>query len=246
MKTIEDFLVATKDDILEYFISAVKHNDEYYNYTVKNDFPRYLYIPGKRADRVLLVAHIDTVWGNNIPKISNRNGVLYNSDIETLYTNTKKLSYDSSGFGIGADDRVGCYILSELLDSGHSIFLNEYEEIHLGQLINSRDPQVREFIMSHKFAMEFDRWGNSDLCFYNKESDTFRDYIVSSFPGYKDAVGVGSDISELCLNLIPAVNLSCGYYRAHTPYEYVKIEEVENVLSMTKEFLKNNQSRWTI
>lgn len=197
----------------------------------------------------MLVAHVDTVWGNNVPSVTEQNGVLYNSEIENLYVRCgfKKETYDKLvGFGIGADDRVGCWILYNLLESGHSILLNEYEEIHLGQLINSRDQVLSNEILMHKYAMEFDRGNSKDLCFYNNETEPFKNFIKNGLKGYLEQTGSGSDISELCKNRIPAVNVSCGYYKAHTPYEYVIIEEAENTLKQASDFLTLNQSSWCI
>ena len=81
-------------------------------------FERFVYVPGNRKDRVLLVAHIDTVWdkdyqkfGNNKPhnhRVVFENGI-FSSGEETC--------------GIGADDRAGCAMLWKLKDSGHSILI---------------------------------------------------------------------------------------------------------------------------
>src|SRR5436309_8786954 len=77
---------------------------------------RFLYIPGTRPDRVLLLAHADTVWdakpGYPAP-VQYADGV-YSSQNPDL--------------GIGGDDRAGCAILWELRALGHSLLLTSGEE----------------------------------------------------------------------------------------------------------------------
>ena len=78
----------------------------------------FVYVPGTRKDRVLLVAHADTVWhkeyGNpQDAKVTYENGVYASTD---------------PNCGIGADDRAGCAMLWALRDCGHSLLVVDGEE----------------------------------------------------------------------------------------------------------------------
>ena len=76
-----------------------------------NPFERFVYIPGKREDRVLLVAHADTVWDEKYVEGLDGKPVFEDG----IYRS------DNPDCGIGADDRAGCAMLWALKDSGHSL-----------------------------------------------------------------------------------------------------------------------------
>ena len=62
--------------------------------------------------------------------------------------------------------------------------------------------------------------------FYECANDEFEAFITLDF--YKTAYGTYSDICEVAPALgCAAVNLACGYYKAHTKDEYVVLSEME-------------------
>ena len=81
---------------------------------------RYVYIPGTREDRVVLVAHIDTIWDQSYKKpFTEDRGVVFDDGI---------FRSNNPNCGIGADCRAGCAMLWELRDCGHSILITDGEE----------------------------------------------------------------------------------------------------------------------
>ena len=79
--------------------------------------------------------------------------------------------------------------------------------------------------LEFNYAIEFDRKGKNDAVFYDCENDEFEDFITEEF--YSTSWGTFSDISIVAPFLgCAAVNLSCGYYKAHTTDEYVVIKEM--------------------
>ena len=61
---------------------------------------RYVYLPGTREDRVVLVAHIDTVWDKSYKKpFTEDRAVILEDGI---------FKSNNPNCGIGADDRAGC------------------------------------------------------------------------------------------------------------------------------------------
>ena len=167
------------------------------------------YVFAKGTFPVLLVAHLDTVH-KELPHIIITDGV--NGNL-------------SSPRGIGGDDRCGVFMIFEVLKRFNcSVLFCEDEEI--GTV------GARKFIetdlaktLSFNYAIEFDRKGKNDAVFYDCDNEDFEEFITKDF--YKTSYGSFSDISVVAPFLkCAAVNLSCGYYNAHTTKEYVVVTEM--------------------
>jgi hypothetical protein len=167
----------------------------------------YVYAQG--AFPVLLVAHMDTVH-KSLPKV-----IHFSTSNATL----------SSPQGIGGDDRCGVFMIFEVIKRFNcSVLFCEDEEIG--------GVGAKKFIktdlaktLSFNYAIEFDRKGKKDAVFYDCDNEDFEEFITKDF--YKTAYGSFSDISIVAPFLkCAAVNLSCGYYNAHTTDEYVVITEM--------------------
>jgi hypothetical protein len=98
---------------------------------------RFVYIPGSRKDRVLLVAHADTVWhwfengGDSGIQLKYEGDIITSAiaDKEFVITYRKSKRKDTiKGIGTGADDRAGCHILWQLRNLGHSLLITSGEE----------------------------------------------------------------------------------------------------------------------
>ena len=103
--------------------------------------------------------------------------------------------------------------------------------------------------------------GQSNLFNYNQPSKINTKYDSFKFPStryqgsklklcdwiedetnWKKSWGTFSDISHLSPACeISSVNLSCGYYKAHTVYEYVKVEEMLEMIEMVKHLLEASE-----
>ena len=92
----------------------------------KGDFQEFLYIPGSRSDRVLLVAHADTYWDarwpQNIGMILPAKEVIWRDHLD------ESIDFVNKNGGLGADDRAGCAMLYLLRKTGHSILVTNGEE----------------------------------------------------------------------------------------------------------------------
>jgi hypothetical protein len=168
------------------------------------------YVFAKGEFPVLLVAHMDTVH-KDLPQFF-------------LYDNVKKSL--SSPQGIGGDDRCGIYMILQCIQKYNcSVLFCEDEEI--GTVGASKFAEA-EWIndLDFNYIIEFDRRGNNDAVFYDCDNDDFETFITKEF--YKTTWGSFSDISVIAPALgCAAVNLSCGYYGAHTKDEYVVLPEME-------------------
>ena len=94
-----------------------------------------------------------------------------------------------------------------------------------------------------KFIIEFDRRGADDAVFYDCDNPEFTDFICSF--GFKESWGTFSDISTLAPALgVAAVNLSSGYYNAHTSNEYVVWSELESNIKKVDKLLRSELKKY--
>ena len=230
-----NFSINNTKDVLNEFSklpNAISHFDG-----GKNNF---VYIPGSREDRVLLVAHADTVW----------------DDFYMMNTKTKHIinyqqgiySSGSDDIGIGADDRAGCAILWILKDIGHSLLILDGEE-H-GQIgshhLKNKYPHIFKEINEHNYMIQFDRRGKNDYKTYNIPVTNEFIKFVEENTNYINAGKLSrTDIVVLC-HKICGVNLSIGYYNEHTGNEILVFEEWLNTLIICYTLLLKSQKKFLL
>lgn len=173
----------------------------------------FVYAQGSKP--ILLVAHMDTVHKTTPKMIIYQDGKI------------------SSPQGIGGDDRCGIAMILEIIQHHNcSVLFTEDEEIGgIGaeKFVNSKLGQ--SLVSAFDFILEFDRKGSCDAVFYDCGNEEFEEFINQKY--FKTNFGSFSDISVIAPALkVAAVNLSCGYYEAHTLKEYVVWDEM---LRITKE-----------
>lgn len=198
---------------------------------------RLVYIPGTRKDRVVLVAHGDTVWDNQTPP-----KVWWKPVDETYIVRTPL----SSSRGIGGDDRCGCAALWALRDLGHSLLLTDGEEPD-----RSGNSQKTAFCLSHHddlawlwrelqthaFALEFDYQGANEYKMYDVGTREFGDYVEDMI-GFVDAGSSSyTDICEVCYKM-PGANLSIGFCNEHRVDEFVMPTVWQHNVSLFQHWLK--------
>ncbi|MBQ9595003.1 MAG: DUF2263 domain-containing protein, partial [Synergistaceae bacterium] len=223
--------LSSAKDVFDKFMTL--DNAQYYEYQGR---PSCVYIPGSRPDRVLLVAHADTVFG-----LRGEHRIIHDKD-KDIYKSGE------ADEGIGADDRAGCAILWLLKDSGHSLLVTNDEELGSLGSRNIRDfhKKLFEELNGHSYALEFDRRHGNDYKFYNiPVTEEFKKFIEDN-TGYREADKKSStDIRILCEKICGA-NLSVGYHYEHTPLEYLKFHEWQNTLNVARKMLEPEQKRFSI
>lgn len=165
---------------------------------------------------VLLVAHLDTVHGCT-PK-----SFEYDPLTQTV----------SSPTGIGGDDRCGVYMILEVIKKYKcSVLFCEDEEIGCVGAQKFVDSPASSGL-SFNYIIEFDRAHADDAVFYECINTDFETFVTKEF--YKTSYGTFSDISVIAPALgVAAVNLSCGYYKAHTKEEYVSLTQMTDSINAT-------------
>lgn len=218
-------------DIFSSISGAVRHTE--------NSKQGFLYVAGARKDRILLVAHADTVW--------DREYVLRDVKQTIKWTNGICHGEDNS-CGIGADDRAGCALVYALKDSGHSLLILDGEECgSIGaQYLRDNYPLLFDELNGHNYAIQFDRRNSIDYKCYNiPVSKEFTDYIEAN-TGYVNAGrGSSTDIITLCRDIC-GVNLSVGYYDEHTPRESLRYNDWLNTYIKVSEMLSKPQRKFCL
>lgn len=176
----------------------------------------FLYAEGNIP--ILLCVHLDTVFRKPPTTIVKSDNIAYSPE------------------GIGGDDRCGVYIALKLLEDyglrPYVLFTEEEEKGFIG---------ARKFCRSGikpnvKFILSFDRHGFGEAVFYDCKNKEFKEYITDF--GLKEERGYCADISYLApfFNL-GAVNVSCAYYNEHTLREYIRLDQLEDMVFVGRELL---------
>lgn len=192
-------------------------------YTVQKQ-KGFLYAEGTVP--VLLAAHLDTVH-HALPET-----ICYSADGTVMM----------SPQGIGGDDRAGVYMILRLIQRVHChvLFCEDEETGGHGARAFTKSgikPDVN-------YIVELDRMGSNDAVFYQCRNRQFERHI-NSF-GFQTAFGSFSDISILAPHLnLAAVNLSTGYYHAHQPGEYVRLDEVEDLVGRIAKLLQTKTEQFS-
>lgn len=170
------------------------------------------YIFAKGDIDIMLVCHLDTVH-SSLPR-----------DIFFDYTDGVMWSPQ----GIGGDDRCGVYSLIYIISKMGGklpwlLFTTNEEFGGVGAKIAAK--KLKDKISPIKYLIEFDRKGKNDSVYYSCNNEKFQKYIDKF--GFVKSHGSYSDISSLMEDWgISGVNLSCGYYNAHTKEEYIVVDEM--------------------
>lgn len=185
----------------------------------------YLYAKGDIP--IILTAHLDTVH-KELP-------------MEIVYKDDGSVS---SPQGIGGDDRCGVYMILEIIKKYkcHVLFFEDEETGGEGSNKFISTETCKSLKGNIQYAIELDRRGKTDAVFYNCDNYDFEDFVTKEY--WKTAYGSFSDICHICPEIgCAGVNLSCGYYNAHTLDEYVILEEMENNIKEVKKLIERTTDK---
>lgn len=219
MKNFTDICKMTQTEVKEYarkFLISEK-----YSPVVEDGF-----VYAKGDVPVLLVAHMDTVHKQLCTDIVDQNGRI------------------SSPQGIGGDDRCGIFMIMNIISELHcSVLFCEDEEVGgVGARKFTKSSVIDD--VNVNYIIEFDRKGNNDAVFYDCDNKEFEDFVCDN-TGLKKNFGTFSDISVLAPALkTAAVNISCGYYNAHTVSEYVVYDEMMDIIDCAKSLIKTESDKF--
>ena len=178
---------------------------------------------------ILLLAHLDTVHKEPVRVIRRKQG----GNILT------------SPQGIGGDDRCGVYALVCSYERAKKkpwmLFTCDEEIGGIGAKAFADAYRKKQFpteLDEVKMLVEIDRRGSHDAVYYSCSNEDFESYITSK--GFHTEYGSFSDISILAPAMgVAAVNLSSGYYNAHTTEEYINCKHLEAVMEKVAEIIED-------
>lgn len=224
MKKLEDFLRPTQDRLFEELATM------YRGKTIIND-SNYILVKGQAP--IMLIAHLDTV---------------HCDPVETICENDSG-NILMSPQGIGGDDRCGVYALVTAYKQSTVkpwiLFTCEEEVGGVGAerfCIDHRSGLLPDEIDQFKCLIEIDRKGKDEAVYYGCDNAEFEDYIRGY--GFQTDSGSFSDISLIAPELkIAAVNLSSGYYNAHTNHEYINRRHLECTIDKVIKIINDSTSK---
>ena len=220
MKNLEDFLRPTQKQLFKRLTKKFKGK----TLISKGNF---ILVHGQAP--VMLVAHLDTVHEQPVKDIC------VSADRNILM----------SPQGIGGDDRCGVFALVKVYRLSKIkpwlLFCCDEEVGGLGAkqfCLAHQQHQLPKELDDLKFIIELDRKGSRDAVYYRCDNPAFEAYISSK--GFKTAQGSFSDISLIAPEFgIAAVNLSCGYYAAHTRHEHINRAELNDTICKVVDIISN-------
>ena len=188
-----------------------------------NEKEGFVYFPGTRKNKVLLIAHAATVG---------------DPDIEAALEDAGETLRNAAGI-LGAEDRAGCAMLWLLRESGHGLLITDGEEggSFGAKFMKEKFPEMFDEINGEfQFMIQIDRCGSEDFKCYKVGTDAFRSYVNSKTGFTEPGILRGTDIVHLCRDIC-GVNLSCGYHEEHTENEYIVKKEWHNTLELLRKWL---------
>ena len=219
MRKLEKFIKQTQKDLFGKLLNM---------FSGQAIFCKEQFILVKGAAPILLVAHLDTVHKHPVKNICT------SADDNILM----------SPQGIGGDDRCGVYALVNAYESSaikpYLLFTCNEEVGGVGaktfvKCLDKLPPELSNL----KCIVELDRKGSRDAVYYDCDNPNFEKYITSK--GFETAQGSFSDISVIAPALgVAAVNLSSGYYNAHTLHEYINRKELNSTLAKVIEIVSDS------
>lgn len=216
---LESIFCKTQEQLHKYLIKKLKS----YGYEIRQSKKNFVYAEGNMP--VMLVAHLDTVHKKTASFICKaKNGIWMSPD------------------GIGGDDRCGIELILSVLDTGrrpHVLFTHDEETGGDGATYFTQTAIKPDI----NFIVEFDRKGNKDAVFYDCENHDFISFVEKF--GFEEDWGTFSDISIVAPHLkVAAVNLSSGYYNAHTQHEYVSIPDMNSIFERSLPLIDDNKTKF--
>ena len=212
MNKLECFLTPKQSELFE-LIRGMYHG--------KCILRKGAYILVKGEAPVMLVAHMDTVH-----KFAVRD-ICVSKDGDILM----------SPQGIGGDDRCGVYALASCYEKSMVkpwlLFTCDEETGGKGATsftVDYKAKRLPKAMNDIKLLIEIDRRGSDDAVYYDCDNTDLEEYITSK--GFVTDYGSYSDICDIAPAMgVAAVNLSSGYYNAHTEHEYIVRSELMRTIT---------------
>jgi len=182
--------------------------------------------------------------GNYILKVGDNPDIAFMSHYDTVHTEggTQKVwvageCVMSDSNCLGADCTTGVYIMLNMIEAdveGYYVVHAAEEEGCIGSSALVKDNP--SWLLNVQYAISFDRYGYSSVVTHQMGMRTCSDLFAKSFADatgllmQADDGGVYTDSNEYA-NIIPeCTNISVGYFKQHTAYEYQDLEFLDKII----------------
>lgn len=224
-----DFVNICKMKQMELKQYLIEELDKYYTDIISCD--GFVYARGKQ--NVLLTAHMDTVHKEQV------------REFYEFYEKNRTII--SSPQGIGGDDRCGIYMILHILRTTelrpYILFCEDEEIGGVGSRKFCQTAYIKE-LEKMNMLIELDRMSADDLVYYDDINVEFHNWC-HKVTLYEENWGSFSDISHLSPSCkVAGVNISCGYYNAHTTDEYVVFEEMLRSINKTIDLINASDKQF--
>lgn len=181
----------------------------------KDKFGNLYVVKGKAETYPCLVSHIDQV-----------SHCYHSKDFKAVETRDIIFGYSPKNRrfeNLGADDKNGVFICLECLKKYDAVKVVFFREEETG--CRGSSEAVMSFFGDVRFVIQPDRKGNSDLITSIGYSDLCSEKLMEAIEpekwDYREKNGLMTDILTLKENglEVSCINVSCGYYNAHTDEE---------------------------
>lgn len=144
---------------------------------------------------------------------------------------------------LGADDKNGIFVCLECLKKFDALKIVFFREEEIG--CRGSGTAYMPFFNNVRFVIQPDRQGNSDLITSIGStglcSEQFIEAVAPWEWEYNETKGLTTDILALKENGLDVccVNVSCGYYNAHTDEEITVKEDLQKCLQFVEHIIKD-------
>lgn len=190
----------------------------------------FLYHPESTC-KILLCAHMDMVkTGDDIDQVINTDGILFGVDKDFDLTS------------LGADDKNGVWLCMQAAaesEAKPSILLVAHEEGHPHTVDDWLEENKDKILPAFDICLVMDRQGENEII-YAGSTNNYSAAVACQWkkqnPDWVFEKGIMCDADRL-IKHIPCINLSIGYYRGHSVYEYTILDELLDVRDRLLAFL---------
>ena len=234
-------------DVLEHFLNLGTQSSAHENimqefHTLNNssisvlsdDNEGFVYIPGKRNDRVLLVSSLEF----ELNQTKQEELIFENGNYKT----SKQKSYLDIATASSA-------ILYLLKDSGHSLLIMNndlyFPHFSVVNVINYQHKELFEEFNAHQYILEFSYEYPKSIGFTPSTTQNFKNFIEDNTQFFEEKRLFHSSINELCERICGA-NVSAGYHKNKRKGLFLNLAEWEHTLNVFRNFLKKPQPQFTL
>ena len=201
----------------------------------KDEFGNLYVAKGEAESYPCLVSHIDQV-----------SHCKHSKDFKAVETREVIFGYSPKNRrfeNLGADDKNGVFICLECLKKYDAVKVVFFREEETG--CRGSSEAVMSFFDDVRFVIQPDRKGDSDLVtsigYAGLCSEKFMEAIEPEKWGYMEENGLMTDILTLKENGlgVSCINVSCGYYNAHTDEEITVKKDLTKSLMFIEHIIED-------